>query len=549
MQPLLNWCITIKDITRTAKLTQSTKSHCVSSLKWVERWGGKKIPMPKIEFNDMAIRKITEPGRYGFGRGHLGLCIQADFLSDDSLSRTWEQRIRIKGKGKDGTAKPVDLGLGKYPLISVVNVKKEAEFNAALAAQGIDPREHFNSIPIFRTATEGWIEESSKDNSEDNSKGWSDKHAQFVTRIMINHCFPHIGDARVDKIGYGDLGFIRPLCLTIPPTADKLISYMEKVFAKCEFEGYIERNPINDVFKSQVRQGGHETEHHPALPTNRVPDAMAAIDQRTRPDIATRSYLKGCLLNGVRPHSAFLAEWPEIRWKEIRSDDDWEPNGWDPVDWNALDGNTKTIVWRIPGEHMKKGKPFVVPVSTHFFEILKEMRDIRGQGKRNSKLIFAGQHGGTVSRTAVSKLLQSLGYPSDTEGRKPTLHGCRSTFRTWAERRNVPRIVSEAALSHDTGSKVEVTYMRWDLLEKRVRLMQAYADYAMGKLPQGWVWIEPEAEAQIEAQKRRAEEAEERAAKAERELAMVRAELAEIKSDFAEMKVMLRDIKSLIPAA
>ena len=79
-------------------------------------------------------------------------------------------------------------------------------------------------------------------------------------------------------------------------------------------------------------------------------------------------------------------------------------------------------------------------------------------------------------------LLQGLGYPSDTEGKKPTLHGFRSTARVWAKKRHVPRDIAEAALSHDTGNEVELSYMRWDLLEPRARLNQFYADYATGKL-------------------------------------------------------------------
>ena len=57
-------------------------------------------------------------------------------------------------------------------------------------------------------------------------------------------------------------------------------------------------------------------------------------------------------------------------------------------------------------------------------------------------------------------------------------HGLRSTFRDWAaEQTNFPREVAEAALAHALKDRVEAAYRRGDLFEKRVKLMQAWADY------------------------------------------------------------------------
>ena len=427
--------------------------------------------MPKIAFKNLSVQNIKEPGRYGFGRDHHGLCIQAEFDSKGKFRKRWEQRVRIKGRGKNGTAEPADLGLGRYPLISMDDAIREAEVNAKFAANGIHPREHAASIPLFRTIAVEVVSEG--------------KDPEGKERRLEIHCFPHIGEKRVDKIAYSDLNFVRPLCKTKPPTANKLIMSMKKIFDRCVFNGHIASNPVDDVFKAQLEWGDRETEHSPALPAHLVPEAMAAIDQRTNYDIATRSCLKSIILNGVRPHSAQKGEWDEILWKDIRDEHDWDdPNGWESVDWSALDGSTKTIVWRIPDDHMKQGEPFFVPVSNQFLKILKEMRAVRGQGKRDPNFIFASPKGCILARNSVRKLLQGLGYPSDTEGRKPTLHGCRSTFRVWTEKRKVPRVVSEAALSHDTGDEVESAYMRWELLEPRARLLQAYADYATGSSQQ-----------------------------------------------------------------
>jgi integrase len=64
-----------------------------------------------------------------------------------------------------------------------------------------------------------------------------------------------------------------------------------------------------------------------------------------------------------------------------------------------------------------------------------------------------------------------------------TVHGFRSTFRTWAaECTDFPREVVEIALAHDARSSVERAYQRSDFLEKRRALMQDWADFCYGKI-------------------------------------------------------------------
>jgi hypothetical protein len=57
-------------------------------------------------------------------------------------------------------------------------------------------------------------------------------------------------------------------------------------------------------------------------------------------------------------------------------------------------------------------------------------------------------------------------------------HGFRSTFRDWcSERTNYPRELAEQALAHAMENKVEAAYRRGDALEKRMAMMQAWADF------------------------------------------------------------------------
>ncbi len=63
-----------------------------------------------------------------------------------------------------------------------------------------------------------------------------------------------------------------------------------------------------------------------------------------------------------------------------------------------------------------------------------------------------------------------------------TAHGFRSTFRDWAgEVSTFPREVAEAALAHTVGDATERAYRRGDALEKRRKLMEAWAGYVEPK--------------------------------------------------------------------
>ena len=65
-----------------------------------------------------------------------------------------------------------------------------------------------------------------------------------------------------------------------------------------------------------------------------------------------------------------------------------------------------------------------------------------------------------------------------------TMHGFRSSFRTWAaERTSYPREIAEAALAHVVGDATEQAYQRGDMFEKRRKLMDAWAGYCSKPAP------------------------------------------------------------------
>jgi integrase len=126
---------------------------------------------------------------------------------------------------------------------------------------------------------------------------------------------------------------------------------------------------------------------------------------------------------------------------------------------------------------MKAKRDHLVPLSGACLELLKAM-----QAVKQNDYVFAGGRGGGLSNMAMLKLLQRM-------GRKGlTVHGFRSTFRDWAaEKTHHENFVLEMCLAHTIKNLAEAAYRRGDLLEKRLTIMNEWADYCGA---QNWQRIE-----------------------------------------------------------
>ena len=95
------------------------------------------------------VRTIKRPGRYGDGRGSHGLSLLVRPTTNGRYSKTWSQRLYID-------ARPVMVGLGSYPVVTLAEARNKALENRRALAQGKDPRRS-RAIPTFEQATEAVI--------------------------------------------------------------------------------------------------------------------------------------------------------------------------------------------------------------------------------------------------------------------------------------------------------------------------------------------------------------------------------------------------------
>ena len=153
----------------------------------------------------------------------------------------------------------------------------------------------------------------------------------------------------------------------------------------------------------------------------------------------------------LRPNKELrLAQWPEV---------DWE---------NKI---LNIPAWRMKTKKLKElGKPFRVPLVDRVMELLRRLRE----QANGSPYIFTGYSQEPLAERTMNRLLRdTMGLSKD----EATVHGLRSTFRTWVAETDFDQLAAEICLSHVVGDKSVQAYLRSDMLEKRRQIMTAWSDY------------------------------------------------------------------------
>lgn len=142
--------------------------------------------------------------------------------------------------------------------------------------------------------------------------------------------------------------------------------------------------------------------------------------------------------------------------------------------WEELDLECR--LWTVPAHRTKSSREHRVPLSHEALEILKVIRPCDPPVDPRSHVFRSKMLNKPLSNMTFAKLLwrMRLGHY--------TPHGFRSSFRDWAGNvSNFPREITETALAHVIGDKAEQAYRRSDALEKRRKLMEAWASFCEPK--------------------------------------------------------------------
>ena len=369
-----------------------------------------------------AVRRALVPGRYGDG-DTLYLNVTP------TGTKSWIQRIVIDGRRHD-------IGLGAYPLISLAHARERAIENRLAIANGRNPlaEKRRTRIPTFRKAAEATFQA--------NLPRWRDgKTAKNWMQGMEKRAFPVIGDMRVDRIGRQDvLRILKPVWTTHPEVARKLRQRIRATLQWCQAHGHVDQNVAGEAINGALPVMSSIRRHHRALPYEAVPGALREIRACGASDSA-RLGLEFLVLTATRSGEVRGALWEEFDVDERQ--------------------------WCIAAERTKANAKHVVPLSRPALDLLERARPLA-----KGPLAFPSPRSAQkpLSDMTLMKVLHTVGLADRT-----TVHGFRSSFRTWAgEQTDADHAVMELCLSHTVGSAVERAYARSDLLEKRRLLMEQW---------------------------------------------------------------------------
>lgn len=381
--------------------------------------------------------QAVQVGRLSAGRHSVGGVPNLQLLVKPNGSRYWVMRVRVGGIRRD-------MGLGRFPVVSLAAARDLARAVYLKVLQGIDPveqrmaaRDAARKVPTF-----AWCAERKLAAKAPEWKKGSKSAAQF-TSSLETYAFPVLGTLPVDKVELRHvLDVLTPIWETKTETANRVRGRIESVLDWATVSGYRRGdNParLRGNLDAVLPAAGKvkKVQHHAALPVADMHEFVNAL--RKRDGMAARA-LEFAILTAARSGEVRGATWVEI----------------------DLDAAT----WTVPAERMKARKPHRVPLCARAVALLRALPRMAG-----NDFVFWAVRGGELSDMSISAVCRRMKVAA-------VPHGFRSTFRDWAaERTSYPREVAEMALAHTIGNKVEAAYRRGDLYAKRTHMMDDWSKF------------------------------------------------------------------------
>ena len=356
---------------------------------------------------------------------------------------------------QDGKRKEIGLGGAKRTPLALAK-KKAAKLRLDLM-NGIEPMLKEKEAPVAKDSGRTF-NEIYKEAIEtmDGVKRWkNEKHRrQWYSTIEAYAC-PILGNKKIKDISRDDIiAVLKPIWNTKNETASRVRARLERIFSYAIFKHeYMGANPA--VYRDNLDMvfapsGKIQTVKHM--------EAMTIKEAQKYVATAVASGKMGHLATVFGMLTALRAnEFIRARWEEI---------------------DLNSALWIVPPERRKIARdfPMRVPLSEQACAVLKHLaQTFKGKPVGHvfySETAASGHISLETPRIMLRKVLK----------RSVTMHGCRSTFRDWAEETGQNPTATERCLMHEEPNKTTRAYQRSDLLEKRRPLMQAWADAIFPKV-------------------------------------------------------------------
>jgi integrase len=347
-------------------------------------------------------------------------------------SRKWVLRFTWRGKARE-------MGLGSAVSVTLADAREKAASARRSISQGLNPideRKRSGGVPTFGEVADqvrGVL-----------SAGFRNEKHKAQWRSTLETYAAPLRAKPVDIIATDHvLTVLTPIWTTKAETANRVRGRIEKVLDAAKAKGFRSgENPARwrgHLDHLLPRRSALSRGHHAAMPYEEVAAFVAKLRERETPPLLA---LELCILTAARS-----GEILGMRWSEI---------------------DLEKKIWTVPAARMKAAREHRVPLSLRAVAILRKL-----EKHKVGDFVFPGQRSNSpFSGRVLHMVLRKSGVKS------ATVHGFRSSFRDWAGNvSSAAREVVETALAHVIGDKAEQAYRRSDALEKRRKLMEAWAAY------------------------------------------------------------------------
>lgn len=350
--------------------------------------------------------------------------------------KRWRLKYAFAGKERR-------ISLGTYPDVSLLEARARRDEARRSLAKGMDPSPRRAVTPkeadTFQSVAEEWI--AARENI------WSARHKETTEQRLKAYMYPAIGARKITELT--PLDVLNALRVVEKrgalEAARKTLGIVSQVFRYAVASARIESDVCRDLRGALTsRKPGQ----YAAVTTpSEVGQLLRAIDGYMGAGIVRRA-LQFLALTFVRPGELRHAEWSEI--------------------------STTDALWIIPEQKMKMRRDHVVPLSRQALEILEDVRAMGLPGPYVFSSIRVRSDGRVMSENTLVSALRALGYERGTM----TAHGFRAMASTLLNQMGTWGVDAiERQLAHVESDKSRKPYNRYEYLDERTTMMQAYADF------------------------------------------------------------------------
>jgi integrase len=356
----------------------------------------------------------------------------------DGGARNWSFRYQ-----RDGIKKK--MGLGAARDVKLSEAKDKAIDSLRLLAKGIDPRAERDAARrasgsrLFGEFAKEWADTIKTGLKNKSSRAKLDHIVDVITLPLHKLSLQEIETEHVVKI----LKSVWHLRETSRDTRQRIKLIFDAAIA---MKLRTTANPadwdtrLKPIMPKQKKRGSVRGGNK-GLPYQELPALIQTL--ATIPDQSARA-LETTILSLVR-----TTETRHMRWSQV---------------------DLETGLWDLGFDDTKNERPKRTPLPRQTLSYLRE-----AHASRIGEFVFPGRNlrSPMSENTMLKHLKEITGDPT------LTVHGFRSTFRTWAqEESDFEEEIVEHCLHHITGDEAEKAYKKGEALRKRRAVMQAFADFA-----------------------------------------------------------------------